>query len=145
MHKRIFNPEEQKELLANNNVLLCSNKSVTCSTDFKIGAVRQYESGLTATEIFSCAGFDLNLIGRDSPSECLRRWRAIVNKKGFSGLSESRGRNKGSKSKPKKMSEAERMRYLEAEVKYLKAENAFLAQLRAKRAERYSGRNKNIN
>ena len=91
MNKRIFNPEERKELLANNNVLRCSDKAITYSTDFKIKAVNQYESGLTVTEIFSGAGFDRHLIGKDTPKECLRRWRKIVSKKGLSGLSESRG------------------------------------------------------
>ena len=135
MHKRIFSTEEQNIVNSNKNVLRCSNKSITYTTDFKIKAVKQYESGLTAAEIFRNAKFDLNLIGKDIPNDCLRRWLRVVGRKGFLGLSEARGRKKGGKPKKDKMSEAERLKYLEAEVKYLKAENAFLAQLRAKRAE----------
>jgi hypothetical protein len=58
-----------------------------------------------------------------------------VKHKGLKGLSESRGRKKSGKQKTVELSAAERLQYLEAEVKYLKAENSFLAQLRAKRAE----------
>lgn len=135
MNKRIFSTNEQARILANKNVLRCSEKSVTYTDDFKIRAVKQYESGSTATEIFSNAGLDLSLIGKVTPNECLRRWRKIVTRKGFQGLTESRGKKKSSQPKMHKMSEADRLKYLEAEVKYLKAENLFLVALRAKKAE----------
>ncbi len=135
MSKRILNKEEQAKILANSNVKYCSDKSITFTTVFKKKAVMQYNEGLTATDIFKQAGFNLKLIGKDVPKECLRRWRKILKQKGIKGLSESRGRKKGGRQKTAKLSEAERLKYLEAEVIYLKAENAFLAQLRAKRAE----------
>jgi hypothetical protein len=135
MNKRILSQEEREEILANSNVKSCSNKSITFTTIFKEKAVRQYQAGLTATEVFKQSGFNLNLIGKDIPHDCLRRWRKIVKHKGLKGLSESRGRKKSGKQKTVELSAAERLQYLEAEVKYLKAENSFLAQLRAKRAE----------
>lgn len=125
MSKRIFSSEEQELLRNNPNVQSCSKKSITYTRAFKEHAVQQYEAGLTATEIFKQAGFDLNLIGKQQPKECLRRWRT----KGCGDL-----RGKYNKERTIR-TETDRLKWLEAEVKYLKAENAFLAQLRAKRAE----------
>ncbi len=125
MSKRIFSREEQELLRNNPNVQYCSDKSITYTTTFKEQAVRQYEAGLTSTEIFKQAGFDLNLIGKQQPKECLRRWRT-------KGCGDLRGKHNRERTI---RTETDRLKWLEAEVKYLKAENAFLAQLRAKRAE----------
>lgn len=128
MSKRIFSSEEQALLQSNQNVKRCSEKSITYTTQFKELAVQQYKAGLTSTEIFKAAGLDLNLIGRKQPKYCVRRWREF-------GCDDTRGRHRGVRKKDKHNTETDRLKWLEAEVKYLKAENAFLAQLRAKRAE----------
>lgn len=128
MSKRIFSSEEQELLRNNQNVKSCSEKSITYTTAFKGLAVRQYEAGLTSSEIFREAGFDLNLIGKKQPKFCLRRWRKY-------GCDDKRGRPCGTRKKDERNTETDRLKWLEAEVKYLKAENAFLARLRAKRAE----------
>lgn len=128
MSKRTFSSEEQELLRNNQNVKSCSEKSITYTTRFKEQAVRQYEAGLTSSEIFKVAGFDLNLIGKKQPKFCLRRWREF-------GCDDKRGTHQGSRKKDERNTETDRLKWLEAEVKYLKAENAFLAQLRAKRAE----------
>ncbi len=125
MSKRIFSDEEQERLKMNNNVLRCSEKAITYTIAFKEHAVLQYETGLTSTEIFKQAGFNLDLVGRQQPKECLRRWRT-------KGCEDLRGKHTRERSV---RTETDRLKWLEAEVKYLKAENAFLAQLRAKRAE----------
>lgn len=123
-------------MLDNKCVVNCSERSVTYRTNFKEYAVRLYEQGLTSTEIFKQAGFNLDVIGRDQPAECLRRWRKIVKKKGVEGLAESRGENgRGGRPKTKSLSREERIERLETENAYLKAENAFLAKLRAARRE----------
>ena len=127
MSKRIFSSEEQQRLQHNQNVQRCSEKSITYTSEFKKEAVRQYDTGLTSVEIFKQAGFDLNLIGKHQPKECLRRWRT-------NGCTDLRGKHTSQK-KINANTETDRLKWLEAEVKYLKAENAFLAQLRAKRAE----------
>jgi len=136
MSKRIFTQEEIEYLLGNVNVAKCSNRSITYTTEFKVKAIELYEQGFMSTEIFNQAGFDLHLIGKDQPTQCLGRWRRIVKKKGIGGLTESRGEHgKGGRPKTKDVSEADRIEYLEAQVAYLKAENDFLAKLRAKRRE----------
>jgi hypothetical protein len=116
MSKRIFSGEEQELLRNNPNVQYCSEKSITYTTVFKKHAVHQYEAGLTSIEIFKQAGFSLDLVGKHQPKDC----------------GDLRGKHK---SERVIRTETDRLKWLEAEVKYLKAENAFLAQLRAKRAE----------
>ena len=135
MSKRIFTKEEMKELAGNKNVAKCSERSIALSKDFKINAVRLYQQGSTPREIFAEAGFNLNTIGREQPKRCLKRWNKIWRAKGESGLAvETRG-GPGRGKKPEYRSDAEKIKWLEAKIAYLKAENDFLAKLRAKRAE----------
>lgn len=135
MSKRIFTKEEIEALLQNKAVERCTEKSVTFSTAFKIEAIRQYrEQGLTSREIFRQAEFDSHVISNDQAIECLRRWRRAYKEKGPEGLEDTRGRL-GGRPKTKGLTEADTIKRLEAEVAYLKAENDFLAKLRAKRRE----------
>lgn len=136
MNEPRFTTEEVDELLVNPNVQSCSEYSITYSQHFKECAVLLYEQGLTSKEIFKQAGLDLEVIGQDHPKDCLKRWRKIVREKGVGGLAESRGENgKGGGSKTKDVSDVDKIEYLETQIAYLKAENAFLAKLRAKRRE----------
>jgi transposase len=138
MSKIIYTEDQVLRLKENVNVSDCSQRSIGYSRDFKLKAIKQYnEEGLTSSEIFRQAGFDLKLIGRGKPKECLKRWNRKYQQAGLIGLQiEQRGgyRNGGGP-KTKGLTEAERIKKLEAEVAYLKAENDFLARLRAKRAE----------
>jgi len=138
MSKIIYTEEEVRGLRSNLNVGKCSCRSISYSRDFKLKAVKQYnEEGLSSSEIFRQAGFDLRLIGTDKPKECLKRWKRKYRLKGPVGLEiETRGGYRsGDRFKTKGLTEPERIKRLEAEVTYLKAENDFLAKLRAKRAE----------
>jgi transposase len=134
MSKRIFTKEQINELLQNPNVARCSEKSITYHKDFKVRAIKQYrEEGLPAREIFVQAGFNESVIGRDTPKESLGRWLKVLRLKGAGQLSvETRGRG-GGRPKTNWSSEKEKLKYLETQVAYLKAENAFLAKLRKKR------------
>lgn len=136
MNQPKFTKQEVEELLKNKNIIKCSQKSISFSKKFKIKAVQLYEQGLTPSEIFDQADFNLRLVDKDQRSECLRRWNKLFRKKGSKGLSESRGRNSRCSGRPKInwTSDEERIEYLEAKVAYLKAENDFLVKLRAKRA-----------
>lgn len=135
MSKRIFSGEQIKELLKNDNIAKCSEKSITYANGFKAKAVKQYhEEGLTSGEIFKQAGFDPCLIGKGEAKECLKRWNRVYRAKGLEGLTDSRGTAKGSgRPKTKNLTETEKIKRLEAEVAYLKSENDFLAKLRAGR------------
>jgi transposase len=137
MSKRIFTRKQIEELLKNKSIAKCSEKSITFSKDFKIRAVTLYEEhGLTPQEIFRDAGLDLNMIGRKMPKNCMKRWNKSYRAKGRDGLLETRGKAKGGgRPKTKYLNDGEKIKYLEAQVAYLKAENDFLAKLRAARAE----------
>ena len=130
MGKRILSKEQLEVLRGNRNVASCSERSITFSKEFKLTAIDQHnKERSTPKEIFRRAGFDLDVIGRDIPKDCIKRWTRTYRLKGTTGLdTEKRGRHKD-----EIMTEKERIKYLEAEVAYLKAENDFLAKLRAKR------------
>lgn len=138
----MFTKENIKLLLKNENISKCSERSITFNKDFKIKAIKLYEEGMPPKEIFRQAKIDLGLVGKHEPKECLRRWNKIVKKRGIEGLSEHR---KGGGRKPKIIdkTDADKIKRLEAEVAYLKAENDFLTKLRAKRAESNSSLKKN--
>lgn len=129
MTKRIFTPQELSQLQANRNVEACTPKSITYHHEFKQQALREYQEAYqTPQEIFINAGFDMKVIGTEVPKQCLARWKR-------NGVTGKRGRKKGlGRTFPS----------LEAQVAYLKRENSFLKQLRAKRAEQYSSRKKNM-
>lgn len=134
MSKRIFTKEQIEELLKNENVVRVG-KSIVYSKDFKVKAVELYEQGFRPQEIFRQAGFDLNVIDKRKPKSLMRDWNRIYRLKGEGGLkTETRGKN-GGRPKTKNITDVEKIRYLEAENAYLKAENDFLAKLRAERAE----------
>lgn len=125
MNKRIFSKEQIEELLKNPNVEKCSKKAISYRKDFKLLSLEKYHQGMTPFGIFRKAGFDINMIGREVPGDCLYRWR----KQGRYGLKREKS-NGGPKiaDRPDK----EKIKYLEAEVAYLKEENLFLAKLRKK-------------
>lgn len=130
MSKRIFTTEQIEMLLSNPNVRRCSERSVTYCQDFKIRALRQYcDEGLPCSEIFLHAGLDPAVIGREQPKALLKAWRKIHRIKGDAGLVETRGGGRG-RPRTKGVTEQDRIRRLETENAYLKAENAFLAKLR---------------
>ena len=133
MSKRIFTKEQIEMLLRNPNIAGCSEKSISYRKDFKILAIRKYREGLPPSDIFRQAGFDMNMIGRKSPKNCLRRWLKVFRKNGEAGLKVDGRATNNPRGRPKNianLSGEEKMKRLEAEVAYLKEANRFLAKLR---------------
>lgn len=134
MGRRILTEEEIQILKENRNVKNCTKWSITYDNDFKVKAVEQYEGGMNPRDIFNQAGLDLKIIGKDAPKESIKFWNKVYRKKGVSSLqTENRGRNGGLNKML--ITEKDRIKRLEAEVAYLKAENDFLVKLRAKRSK----------
>ncbi len=135
-----FSAEEIAEMKKNPCVFNCTEKSVHYTYEFKKNALELHSQGVGPKEIWRRAGFNLSKWKKNYFVLTLKDWRKIVARDGLEGLNKmgglqyDRGPTKEDKDKLKR---------LELQVKYLKAENAFLAQLRAKRAERNSGRTKN--
>ena len=131
-----FTNEECLELRKNPNVVKCSNKAVTYSKEFKCKAVKQYtDENLSSDEIFRLAGFNLDILGKNIPKDRISDWKNIYRTYGEDGLKNERRGKGGGRPKTKGLTEKERFERLEVQVAYLKAENDFLKQLRAKRAE----------
>jgi hypothetical protein len=134
MGKRILTSEQIEILKRNSNVKNCSRWSITYSNDFKIKSVKEFEVGMTPRDIFDKAGIDLKIIGKDAPKESIKHWNRTYKQTGLLRLqTENRGLNGGENKL--KITEKDRIKRLEAEVAYLKAENDFLIKLRAKRAK----------
>ena len=136
MSKRRFNMEQVKELLKNKNVARCSEKSISYSKEFKLWAIKQCsENGMPARKIFADSGFDPIIVDSNTPKDCLTNWRRIIRVKGLKGLQvNGQGKKPGfGRQKTKGMTDAEKIKRLEATVAYLKAENDFLVKLRAQR------------
>ena len=138
MSKKIFTREQIQALLGNKNVARCSERSITYNPNFKLKAVRQYyDEGLSPTQIFIEAEFDIKVVGKKMPERCLGRWRKKYKIKGAAGLlKDNRGQSKGGgRPKTKGLTDKEKIGRLEATVAYLRAENDFLAKLRAAEKE----------
>ncbi len=110
------------------------SKQIKYSSEFKIQAVKQHEEGLTPRTIFKLHCFDLSKISKNIPKYCLARWNKIYREHGL--MEENRGKPSkgGGRPKiPKFKDEKEKIKYLELQVAYLKAENDFLVKLRAQK------------
>ncbi len=135
-----FSNEEIALLGQNPNVFSCTRNSINYTYEFKKRALELHKEGVTAREIWRRSDFDVSKWKKNYFRDTLRDWKKIVLKRGIEGLLKiggiqyDRGPNNTDKDKLKR---------LELEVKYLKAENDFLAKLRAKRAESNSGRLRN--
>ena len=118
----------------------CTEKSVYYTHEFKKRALELRAAGVHTKEIWRRSGFDLRKWKDEYFRGTLRDWRKTMEKHGIEGLAKpggtphDRGPDKTSKDSIKR---------LELQVKYLQAENDFLAKLRARRAESNSGRMKN--
>jgi transposase-like protein len=133
-----FTNVECLELLKNPNVVKCSNKAITYSKEFKLKAVKQYiDEYISSNEIFRLSGFNITVIGKHTPEDRIDDWKRLYRLYGEEGLSTDRRGKHGNGGRPttKNLTEKEKLERLESQVAYLKAENDFLKQLRAKRAE----------
>ena len=121
-------------------VFNCTERSINYTCEFKKRALALHKEGVSAREIWRRSGFDTSKWQKHYFKGTLRDWKKVVEKHGIEGLLKpggiqfDRGPNNTDKDKLKR---------LELQVKYLEAENDFLAKLRAKRAESNSGRVKN--
>jgi len=114
MKRKNFTEKQKKELLHNQNVLELKGCSIIYTRKFKQNALKQYQLGESAVQIFTCAGFDLELIGKENPVKLLSKWRL----KKYEQTSEP-------------LSKSVKEKKLIARIQYLEAENEFLKKLEA--------------
>ena len=144
MIPHIFTSEEIGKLKQNQFVFNCSDRSIIYTYEFKKRALEQYHQGVSSNEIWRRAGFDISSWKKHYTKDCIHNWKRIFKKKGFEGLAKLRGSQATGRPRTKGLTNADKINRLELQVRYLRAENDFLAKLRAKRAESNSGRNKNL-
>lgn len=135
-----FSSDEVAELKRNPCVFDCTEKSVYYTHEFKKRALELQARGVHTKEIWRRSGFDVAKWKSEYFKGTLRDWRKAVEKYGEAGLDRHGGtlHDRGPNQTYK-----DTLKRLTLEVKYLQAENDFLAKLRAKRAESNSGRMKN--
>lgn len=126
-----FSKKQVRELSRNKYVKRCGESSLTYTEEFKVEAMKQYEKGSTANEIFRNAGFDLKTIGKKRARDRIGDWREKLKEGGMKSLKED-GRSKVKRKRPKDKTQEDKIKRLEAEIAYLKEKEAFLARLRAR-------------
>ncbi|MGE3279128.1 MAG: HTH domain-containing protein [Candidatus Altimarinota bacterium] len=143
--RTIFNSEQIAQLSAHPCVWRVSERSIHYTYDFKKRALDLYAQGIKPDDIWKQAGFDVSIWKKDYCRYTLKDWRRLVKKGGLESLTKPSGIQADGGYKRSRSPEADRVRRLELQVRYLEAENAFLAHLRANRAESNSGLAKNTN
>ena len=135
-----FSSDEIAELKKNPCVFDCTEKSVYYTHEFKQRALALQAEGVHIKEIWRRSGFDVSKWKDEYFRGTLRDWKKTVEKRGIEGLKKYGGtpHDRGPDH-----TNGDTLRRLELQVKYLRAENDFLAKLRATRAESNSGRMKN--
>lgn len=141
--RKIFLNEEIERLLQNPCVLACNQSSITYTYEFKKRALELHKQGVSSKDIWRRAGFDISGWKRNYNKDCIKNWKKIVKKKGLDGLATLRGTKATGRTRTKGLTDTDKIRRLELQVRYLQAENDFLVKLRAKRAESNSGQNRN--
>lgn len=133
--RTIFSNEEIGKLRQNPCVASCTDRTIIYTYEFKKRALELHRDGASSKEIWRRAGFDISKWNKDYCKDTIKDWKQIVKKRGFEGLAKLQGQGATGRPKTKGVTGADRIKRLELQIKYLKAENDFLAKLRAKRAE----------
>ena len=141
--RTIFPKEQIAKLKENPCVFECREKSIHYTLEFKKRALELYAEGIKPNEIWRQAGFDVGIWKKQYCDYTLKDWRRMVKEKGFESLTNLGGMHADGGYKRSASPEDDRVRRLALQVRYLEAENVFLAKLRAKRAESNSGQMKN--
>jgi hypothetical protein len=138
-----FSSVELVELRRHPCVFSCTSKSVNYTYEFKKHALEEYEKGVRPKDIWKQAGFDTGKWKKHYFRLTIRDWKRIVRRGNLSSLNNQGGVQHDDGMTRSLKTEKDKIKRLELQVRYLQAENDFLAKLRAKRAESNSGHVKN--
>ena len=138
--RTIFSGDELAKLRQNPCVFNCTERSINYTYEFKKRGLELYAEGVSAKEVWRRAGFDVSKWKKHYFRLTIRDWRRVVERSGLEGLTRQGGIQFD---RGPRIDASDKLKRLELQVKYLQAENDFLAELRAKRAESNSGRARN--
>jgi transposase len=128
MSKKLFTDQEQRLLKKHPFVKTVSEKAITYTDEFKALAIKEYEEGKFARQIFEDVGFDIEIVGIDRAKSALKRWRAAYQENGIAGLEDSRKYHSG-RPLERELSIEEKYAKLEAQNALLRAENELLKKI----------------
>jgi hypothetical protein len=129
--RTIFSKEQIAGLRKHPCIFGISEKLVSYTYEFKRRALELHAEGISPNEIWKRAGFDVAIWKKGYCGWTIKDWKRLVRRGGLQRLVNLGGiqSDRGSKD------EKEKMKRLTLQVKYLEAENDFLAKLRAKKTE----------
>lgn len=130
--RTIFSSEQIEELKKNPCVFDCSERYVHYTYEFKVRALDLHAQGVKSREIWRRSGFDTSWWKQNYCIDTLKDWRNMVKLKGVQSLKRVGGHQSD---RGPTTENGDKMKRLALQVAYLKAENDFLAKLRAKKAE----------
>ena len=70
-----FTQEQIEKKKKNPNVESISSNTIRFTSEFKGLAMQKDKEGIPALQIFKDAGFDLNILGKETPKTNIRNWR----------------------------------------------------------------------
>jgi hypothetical protein len=143
MNTHIYSIYEISKLKENPYVEKCTGSSIIYTIEFKKQALELHRQGLSPREIWRRAGFDVGMWRKRYAKDCIRDWKERIKDREIEGLMKTKKQEVTNDQKIKEPIDEKRVKRLELEIAYLKAENDFLVKLRAKRAESNSGRKTN--
>ena len=128
MEQKRFTPDEQREIRANPYVARVSETTITYTKEFKERFALGYAAGKPPSIILRECGFDHTVLGRRRIDGLVRRTKTCSQRP--EGFNDTRKENSGRQKIEKELTDAERIRRLEHQVRYLKQENEFLKKIR---------------
>lgn len=131
--RTIFLNNEIDKLNENPYVLSCTENCIIYTYEFKIKVLELHKQGISSREIWRRSGFEIDKWKVNYCKDTVKGWKRIVRTKGVEGLSKLRGVNATGRPKTKGLTDIDKIKRLELQIKYLKAENDFLVKLRAKK------------
>ncbi|MCM3165184.1 HTH domain-containing protein, partial [Metabacillus litoralis] len=118
-----FSEEQQKQLRSNPFIEKVSETSITYTKEFKERFYKEYHLGKGPSAILRDMGIDPTLLGKRRKDSLVRR--VNVYEERIDGYQDMRGKNSGRHS-IKELSDTDRIKRLEHQIRYLKQENEFL-------------------
>ncbi|MBT7349655.1 hypothetical protein HN803_02570 [candidate division WWE3 bacterium] len=137
--KIIYSCEQIAQLQKHPCVWHINRHTISYTYEFKRRALDLYAQGIKPDEIWKQADFDIDIWKKDYCRYTIKDWKRLERNGGLESLTKPSGVQADNGYKRAMSPEDDRVRRLELQVKYLEAENSFLAKLRAKRAESNSG------
>lgn len=125
MYKR--KPRDLSKYKTNPNVEKITGSNLRFTKDFKVKAIKLYQSCRSVVEIFAEAGIDLSDFESEYARKSITRWLAAADAYGVKKINEER-RGLGSPGRPRS---GKKFKSQAAEIAYLRAENDFLKKLQA--------------